>query len=68
MITPHQMTRQEFASVAARIAETASKWSGDVISDLREGKLQSPMKKGSADQFTSEIREYLIWIEGECNE
>ena len=68
MIIPHQMTRQEFASVAARIAETASKWSGDVISDLSEGNMQLPMKKEPAGQFMSEIREYLIWIEGECNE
>lgn len=68
MIVAHKMSRQEFASVAAKIAEVASKWSGDVISDLHQGRLETPMQKEPASKFMSEIREYLMWIEGECNE
>jgi Na+-translocating ferredoxin:NAD+ oxidoreductase RnfG subunit len=61
------MSRQEFAGIAARIAERSSKWSGDSIADLREGRIQAPMPRADALRFLADIREPLSWIEDECN-
>lgn len=62
-----EMSRQEFAGIAARIAGVASKWSGDCISDLRDGKIQAPMQREAALSFTKKIDEMLSWIRDECN-